>query len=252
MVFSLVGLISWALRFLENKKSVDYSRAPSREISSVPPEGVKKSLESPIPLRASQTSIQDYLAGHYPGSWTFERAEDGRIKTILGGLIPEVGGSLVRVIDLAKKVTELLGVPSDQLGLKEVNLSSSPRSTGFRFPQIVQGYPVFGSELILFSRKADGSIFMINNDLKLVDPIESGVRISLEEARKYLESFYSEKGVQSVELESPDRVVWANSKPHELAWSFIVELTVPKPDRLKVLVGVRSSSVLFEKSLIRY
>lgn len=104
----------------------------------------------------------------------------------------------------------------------------------------------------MFSRNQDGAVYLINSDLKHVDPIQTERTLSSQEAMRILEERFAHKSSKEIHLDSPQRVVWADTKPHELAWSFIVEFLGENPGRYRLIVGMVTSSILLEQNLVMY
>lgn len=221
--------------------------------SSQPPQKLKVSKLQRSVARSNETSDIDEFLNHYDrGRWKLQKDEEGRVRSILGGIIPGAGKNLESALKLAHSLSPFFGVPVDQLLSSKVKVVEGPRTTSYDFQQTFQGYPVFRGRMIIISRNQDGAVYLINNDLRQVDPIQIERTHSSQESLRILEERYAKRESREIYLDSPDLVVWADGWPHELAWSFIVEFSGENPGRLRLLVGMQSSKVLLEQNLVMH
>lgn len=209
-------------------------------------------LQRTVARARTPTHIQEFLTQKYPGNWKFQKDEEGRIRSIMGGMISGVGKSLESALLFAHTISPFFDVPTNQILSSSAKFVGGPRTTSYDFQQTVQGYPVFRGRMIMFSRNQDGAVYLINSDLKHVDPIQTERTLSSQEAMRILEERFAHKSSKEIHLDSPQRVVWADTKPHELAWSFIVEFLGENPGRYRLIVGMVTSSILLEQNLVMY
>lgn len=215
-----------------------------------PPIKNSNRIEQKVIEKENESELTAYLNQNYPGPWNLQKDESQKIVTLLGGEIPGAGESSEAATELAKKIAPFLGVASDQVAASGVQIDSTPRSVTYDFKQTVDGFDVFDSQMRLFARKEDGSVFMINTELRPVRSLNTEIVYSAEDARRVVDEQYSARGSLSIVQKSYRPMIWTEGSSAELAWFFIVTIQGDALDRLEVLVSAQSNRIVLERSLL--
>jgi hypothetical protein len=235
------------------------SAAPERASAPVKtaPRGIPRALAAapaPSPIASSYPpdyrALETYLKERFPADWTLEKDELGRVFSISGGEIERGGSSAESAATLAQTIAPLLGIPADQLATSNLRSDVSSRSVSYDIAQVFAEYEVFDGKLRLISRKSDGAVYMINTELRHIQPFEPKINYGIDDAQRVIREKYGDRPIIWINLASARPVVWADTPPTELAWSFAVKFGGSAPDRMQVLVSTRDLRILLERSLL--
>jgi hypothetical protein len=223
------------------KPSLDSaSRAkPIRKIQS-------ESRSKKVQTENTGEKLLSFLESKSQGSWKINEAETGVISSVTGGVIPGIGSDPGRALQLVRELAPLLGVEANQIESMPT-LIESPRMIIQKFTQKVGGFTVFGSVISLGISKETKAVFLINTGLKGVDPFNDSPDLTASQAQKILEERFNESKAK-FNLLNPKPVLWADAKPHELAWEFSMDTPAPHFDRRHILIGASTANILYNFS----
>lgn len=208
---------------------------------------------SPRYEELASASVLKFLEERSAPGWTLQYSPDGKITSILGGEIREVGKSRESALAFARELAANLGIDANQIAPipESENLTHSSMSTSFHFEQKVNGYDVYGGTLSLIAKKNDGSVFLINNNLKNVGAFKTTPLIGAEEAKSRLISLLQDRQPEITQKHN-EAVIWTGPTHSELAWVFAARVSHPKYDQLEILVSAETGQVLFETSRLSH
>jgi hypothetical protein len=192
--------------------------------------------------------VLEYLKLQHPGDWQLSRDPTGRIFSISGGLALDIGNNSHRALEFAKTIAEKLGHNPGQLNSQEAD-ESNPNISKHHFEQKIEDFIVFQSSFSLISRKKDGAVYIINNELKKVENLSTEISFDIKRAETLAEEHFKNREPQFLECENHTPVIFADSATPELGWRFELELNSPH-DKKEVIVGIASGKVIYEKSMI--
>lgn len=229
----------------------DAARMPAAQPSPAASPATARAQAAPI--APDEEGLDAFLRARHAGPWVRQRFDGQPVHrtSIHGGLVAGAGKDAESAHSLGRTISRYLGVDPSQLDPSPSRTDSGPRSLTYEFRQMSQGFEVFDGRMTLLARKDDGAVYLVNSDLRVPDAVETQPRVTFDEAEKVVEEKYSGREA-SVSRTGSVPVIWADSKPHELAWRFSVEIPAPNPDRLEVLVGASSGRIVLERSTLMH
>ncbi|OQW46596.1 MAG: hypothetical protein A4S09_05295 [Proteobacteria bacterium SG_bin7] len=183
----------------------------------------------------------------YPGKWLFKRVEKGQLNYITGGNIPERGRSPQSVREFVNEISPLLEVsPNEITDPKIINRTDLTRV--YHSQQVTDGFSVYQSILSIHVRESDGSIFMVNNQLKDVAGYNKDLRYTQKQAETYIQSHYSGEYEKIIFRQGP--VIFKSvTGAAELAWVFIMTYKQPKLHQVELVIGAYSGEEIHKQNV---
>lgn len=205
----------------------------------------KRNIGERYPANAILTEA-DFLK-HYPGQWLFKRIEKGRLNYITGGNIPERGRSPQSVRDFVNEIAPLLEISEKEImDPKEINRTDLTRV--YHSQQVTDGFSVYQSVLSVHVRENDGSIFMVNNQLKDVSGYNKDQRYTQKQAETYIQSRYAGEYDKIIFREGPV-IFKSDSVRAELAWVFVMTYKQPKLHQVELVIGAHSGEEIYRQNV---
>ncbi|HUP57236.1 MAG TPA: hypothetical protein VM598_07265 [Bdellovibrionota bacterium] len=220
------------------------SRAPAEDS---PAEG------APDRKPASRSPAELFVELLRRGEWSEQQGAQGAKTGFIGKPIPGSATDAAGALDFARAAARQLGVSAEQLSQEHMQADlETGMQTVHRFDQWVDGYEVFDAALRVLARRSDGAVYLVNSSLKPVDQAPNDPRaIDRATAQAIAERHYRDAGGRVVEPRVTAAVIYADSRPVELAWVFYVEVTNPKFAKMQALVGASSQRVVYETTVLR-
>jgi hypothetical protein len=190
---------------------------------------------------------KEYFDSNFPGNWHAMKDNFGKVSTILGGKIPEVGASKESLLKFSRQVAPVFGAPVDQLGDVQT-ISESGLAEHYLVPQQVGLFRVYGAGLQFAVQKETKSVFQINNSLKEVASFDRNLQFNQGTAWTVVKGHFEGKKITRID-KNTDPVLYADNGPDnvELAWVFYVQVnTVGQYDEREVIVGAQSGDILLD------
>jgi hypothetical protein len=119
------------------------------------------------------------------------------------------------------------------------------------FMQTCQGIPVYQSYIAIFYNTKSNEIRSSNVNLFdfPCEQIELKISYSNSDGIKVIEKEYPESEVASIKNKTAGgQVVWASSKPAQLAWSY--QFRTKQGDVRRAIVSASTGEILFDQSVI--
>jgi len=227
----------------ENKNTL--SKSPS---SSDISNSNHSTSHSNTPPKPHGEEVLEYLKNQYPGDWQVSRDPTGRAFSFSGGLAHNIGNSSEKALAFARTLAEKLGINPKQLSAQVVD-ENNPAILKHDFEQKIDDFVVFHSSFSVIARKKDGAVYIINNELKKVENLSLEISFDSKRGETIVEEYFKGRELGFLESDNHQPVVFADSAQAELGWRYLVKLQSPQ-DKREVIVGIASSKVIYEKSLI--
>lgn len=251
----VLALWQWNRNQALNSAQTDDPNSTARNLAALSP----KPGTSPGPLnpgaqtatKSGASSIEEYLNSRYGGTWSATRDESGKVVSLSGGLISSQGVNFEKARDLVAELAKALGFPPNQLFGQPVKEDSTELSKSYRFSQTYEGFEVYGGSLTILARKEDGAVYLVNNEMKIVDSINTEPRFSADRAKSVVAAKYNLAGTTITQVRG-DPVIWAEQPIQELAWIFKVEVSAPSHNSYQVIVGAETDQILQDKSTLKH
>ncbi len=248
----VLGLLSY---FYGHTPQTPPEEPPQKTVlTKTSPLAIAKELQQRTPSSLKPTinaKFEKSFLENYPGKWTFSRSETGETLSIIsikGGTIPDIGKDQELSLKFAKELAGLQSIDPTQVEPASSPVENTPLSTSHHFTQKFQDHEVFEGGMSVFSTK-DGNVYLINNRLKPIEPVELEEKLNFQEAIDLLKAQYQEQKPEIVLIKEKP-VLWANQTPHELAWELSVEVKKPSHNRYQVLVGAFSKQILLTRQIL--
>ncbi len=237
-----------------NSKSTE-DTAPTN-LGAVPAETVSQAVTNTIksPTTTTTVSISEYLKSIDPkAKWRINKADDGRVIAISGGMIPVDTKNQMEALKFAQTIAEKTGVPAAQITASEVVLESTPYSTAQQFDQEVSGYTVFGGFMKVFTRVPGGEVYYVANETRNLGEPKLTINYSVGEIQSIIREQYANR--KGLKFESnPTKPVLFSTGPSqsELGWESTIEIAGPLYDRRHLVVSAVTGKILKDTSLIQH
>lgn len=201
----------------------------------------------------SEKNIADWLKSFdQNANWRINRNDQGRVLAVSGGFIKKNMNTNEQALAFAQEFAEQTGVPAKQIVTSMQTLPSSEDSKVMQFDQEIDGYPVLGAYLKVFTRQTDGVVYYITNETQAFADISTEINYSLSQAQEKIAQIYSAK--KGVKIESlGEKAVLYSSIPHqaELVWHLQVSVEGPLLDRRDVLVSAKTGQVVRDLTMMK-
>ncbi len=203
---------------------------------------------------SNSLSISDYLKTIDPkANWRINKADDGRVIAISGGLIPVDTKNQMEALKFAQTIAEKTGVPAAQIIASEVVLDSTPYSTAQQFDQEVSGYSVFGGFMKVFTRVPGGEVYYVANETRNVGEPKLTINYSLGEIQAVVREEYANRKGLKFETSAAKPVLFSTGPSQsELGWESVIEIAGPLYDRRHLVVSAVTGKILKDTSLIQH
>lgn len=190
----------------------------------------------------TEIMTEDDFRKTYGTEWRFSRNNQKRISRVFGGQIAGIGNDWERVYQFGQSVAGLFGVGVADLKPQRGEAGESARTEGFRINQSHDGFDVYQGNMVLFIKKDDGSLFMINNNLKPIGDYDREIKVSVAEAESYLRSELQDKDLRELAAD-PRPILYSSGSQAQLGWLFTVTLGREKFVH-EIVVSTQTLSIL--------
>jgi len=181
--------------------------------------------------------------------WNVEQNENGLVKTVYGGVLPELGKSPEDLKAFIESISEELGVSSEQF-VEKPKLFPSPISIIYDFYQYYQGYPVEDGFLRVQSTP-EGGVYYLVSELKKIEKPLLNKSSDLNLVKKILKEKYSNREFTLEENPMPLKIYVAPDGTSELSWIIFVKFSNPPLDRRKIVIGSETLKFYLDESQLR-
>lgn len=191
---------------------------------------------------------EDLFKKKFGSQWKFVFNSENRIHRIVGGTYPSQSRDEKDILNFAQTLSPFLGVPSHQLNNQNIEISTSALSTGYKIDQWIDEFPVYQGNLAVFSKNNDGSIFMINNNLREISHYSQDILVSKEEAKEFLNAYFKERHLIKLNFKKGPVLFSHNDGTGELSWIFFVQLQNPFHS-MELVVSAQNKKILHQENL---
>ena len=246
-LFILILLVFFYLQKEDRKnaeENVSFEAEVQEKQEPLPQKVDKANTKEATPVKEEQptnyiSSIQseaDFLS-QFPGDWQFIRNKQGKITSIMGGEI-----SKPRDMNLfIEKLSPLLA--QGEFSLEDTQIESDTNLIQpFATQQKAKGFQVYQGSATVLSRKSDGSIYIINNQLKDIADFNETILVSKSDVEKITQKLFPDKKIQI----QNEPVVFSRNQKTELAWVAKVSSQSLPYQTFEALISAETGEKLYQ------
>jgi hypothetical protein len=174
------------------------------------------------------------------------RNEAGEVTTLRGFKIKSNN-----LLETAMQLATALGFDSSQLQESPNKLDGTPDSQASIFDQAYQGYQVYAGYIKTISKKPEGSIYFVANELKNVGDPDLRIDFDVFEAEQIaLQKYPGKRNPRLGARPTKPLIFVLRPQVSELVWKLEISWDGPLVDRRQLMISAKSGLVLDDISMI--
>lgn len=209
------------------------------------PAAVKK--DSVLDLGALRSILKKY---DRQAEWFVDKTRSGLVTAISGGLIREDISTPDKALKLGRKIAQAIGVNPDQLVVSEEHLPATSDTRSITLKQEIDGYPVWGGEMNIFTRSSDGAVYFITNEARGLSEVDTRLTYDSKAAQEAAQHFYSGKVFEIEKILDKPVIFSEDGNSGELCWQIQVKILKPKFEKRLLFISSRDLRMVKSVSLV--
>jgi hypothetical protein len=200
--------------------------------------------------RPEHQGLRDFLKSQDPaGDWSVE-SHQGNIFQISGGFIKGDFRDVQSTLPTVQALIEKMGVDPSQLQISDLKVPNTSLSKAYTYQQQIDGYSVYGSYMKVFVAQESGDIFHVTNSIYPLTAVDTGQKLSAQEASKIILKNYP--GAKIISQDASPVLLPDQKGGASLVYFFTLEKDGRASGSSTVAISTSTGKVLLDESNIVY
>lgn len=182
--------------------------------------------------------------------WFVDKTSSGLVTAISGGLIHEDLSTPEKALSLGRKIAKAIGVNPDQIVLSESHMPATADTRSITLKQEVDGHPVWGGEMNIFTRRSDGAVYFITNEARNLSEVDTKLTYDAKAAEEAAQHFHSGKVFEIEKVLEKPVIFSEDGHSGELCWQVQVKILKPKFEKRLIFISSRDLRMVKSVNLV--